>query len=513
MKKRVFCGLLCLLLLLGLTGCSDWDETSQFDVLSQYYQSENREFEPELTDFALPYCASESLDPITCSDGFQLTLSGLLYEGLYYLDETWVSHPMLASDCSYDAETFTYTIYLRDNAVFSDGSPITTADVVTSLRRAQAYARYGARFADVDTMDTDNACVVIKMKSDYRLLPDLLDIPIVKMDTESRTVPIGSGPYVIDRDEKGSCLLPNENWWQNKKLPFSRITLTSYNNQSSAVYAFSARDIQLLSSDLTATNALTMTGSGDVIDAGSSTLHFIGFNTNRDLFIEPEFRRALSLAVERESLTDTYLLGHAKPVQFPLSPDSALYPHDLEQAVSPNAFAQAMDALDFCTGENIRTATMIVNEDNGFKVAAAQAVAASMSTCDLRVTVSVLPWEDYLAALLNEEYDLYYGEVRLTADWNFSDLMCAGGALNYSVYSEPELELAMLSYLTSPEDQRSETMHSLCACFQKDMPIIPLCFTNRSLLLSAGAVDGVTPTAANPFYAMENWNVHIKGIT
>ena len=40
-----------------------------------------------------------------------------------------------------------------------------------------------------------------------------------------------------------------------------------------------------------------------------------------------------------------------------------------------------------------------------------------------------------------------------------------------------------------------------------------LCFSNRSLLLSAGAVDNASPTASDPFYGMENWQVHIKGIS
>lgn len=513
MKKRAVCALLCLLLLPGLTGCSDWDESSQFDVLSQYYQDENDDTVSELTDFALPYCSSESLDPITCSDGFQLTLTSLLYQGLYYLDDTWTPQPLLAADSRYDPESFTYTISLRSDAAFSDGSAVEAADVVYTLERAQSSARYGARFSRVESIDARDGDVQIVMKGDYRLLTSLLDIPIVKAETENRTVPVGSGAYVISQDEKGSCLIPNENRWQDSKLPFSRITLLSYNNQTSAAYAFSARDVQLAFCDLTATDAIAMTGNGDITDAGTSALHFIGFNTNRELLIRAPVRRALSLAVERKSLIDVYLLGHAQAAQFPLSPDSPLYPSDLEQTPSPTAFQRAMHELELDSGENVQFLTMIVNSDNTFKVSMAQAIARAMSTCDLKVQVSPLSWEDYLTALLNEEYDLYYGEVRLTADWDTSDLVCAGGRLNYSVYSEPDLELAMRSYLTSSESSRSDAMRSVCSCFQKDMPIIPLCFSNRSLLLSAGAVDNASPTASDPFYGMENWQVHIKGIS
>ena len=511
MRKRIFCDILCLCLLLSLTGCSDWDDASQIDTLFQYYQEENEKPEPELTDFALPYCASETLDPITCSDGFQLTLTGLLYQGLYELDERWAAHPLLAGSAHYDPETLTYTITLRDDATFSDGSPVSPFDVLTTLDRARTSARYGSRLALVDEIALDGDAVTITLKKDNRLFTSLLDIPIVKAGTENRAVPIGTGPYVVDRDDSGPCLLPNENRWQSKVLPFSRITLLSYNSAESAAYAFSARDIHLAFCDLTATNVTAMTGSGSVIDAPTSALHFIGINTGRELLSDPEVRCALSLSLERSALIAAYLLGHAQAAQFPVSPDSTLYPADLEAITSPDTYQQALRTLGLFSGEAPQALTMIVNSDNPFKVSMAQAVAQAMSVGDVQVTVSILSWEEYLAALSNGEYDLYYGEVRLTADWDFSDLVCIGGDLNYSRYADPELELAMQSYLTSEADKQEDAMRSLCLRFQRDMPLIPLCFTNRSLLLSPGAVSSVTPTSANPFYALENWTVHIKG--
>ena len=50
---------------------------------------------------------------------------------------------------------------------------------------------------------------------------------------------------------------------------------------------------------------------------------------------------------------------------------------------------------------------------------------------DWTVTVEELPWEEYLAALESGEFDLYFGEVRLTANWDLSDLVGTGGAMNY----------------------------------------------------------------------------------
>ena len=98
MKKRLFVLLLTLLLLFTATGCGGWEDVDPLGELSAYYQEENAE--PPLTaitTFTLPYYAEKTLDPVTCDDGIQHTVSALLYEGLYALDQTFTPQPVLAS--------------------------------------------------------------------------------------------------------------------------------------------------------------------------------------------------------------------------------------------------------------------------------------------------------------------------------------------------------------------------------------------------------------------------------
>ena len=77
MKRRIAALLLAALSLLSLSGCANWDEGTYTDnplgELSQYYQTDTVEETPALTAFALPYLSGETLDPITCGDGIQLT--------------------------------------------------------------------------------------------------------------------------------------------------------------------------------------------------------------------------------------------------------------------------------------------------------------------------------------------------------------------------------------------------------------------------------------------------------
>ena len=80
-----------------------------------------------------------------------------------------------------------------------------------------------------------------------------------------------------------------------------------------------------------------------------------------------------------------------------------------------------------------------MNQENSFKVTAAEEVAFSLSNQRLTVTVDAVPWDTFLSRLQDGNFDLYYGECRLTADWDVSALLGWEGSLNYGGWGrQPE---------------------------------------------------------------------------
>lgn len=511
MKKRMI-ALLLALSMLALTGCSDWD-TNEFEDplkdLTDYYEKKEEET-PTLTSFTLPYFSNQTLDPITCSDGAQLTLGTLLYEGLFALDTQFCVQNVLAQSYSYDAADFTYTIKLRSNVLFSDGSRLSAYDVADTLQRARSSERYKARLSDVKYIDAENADTVsVSLAHDNRNFTARLDIPIVKSGTEHDLIPVGTGPYCQKTDD-GTYLAAYSRWWQGKALPLQRIELLDCRNTDTMVYSFYAHEIQLLALDLTGTNSTSVSGSGNYTEAGTTVMQYIGFNTAREPFNNTALRQAVNLGIDRVGAIDAYLLGHAEAAQFPLSPQSTLYPTELETTYSPDYFASAMSTAGYRKGAS-RSVSMIVNEENAFKVSVAQEIAKSLSRYDLDVHVSVLPWEQYVGALQSGNFDLYYGEVKLTADWDISPLVVPGGSMNYGGYQNENTSKLLAAYLTAADDtQRVKAMDTLCRNLTAQVPFVPICFKNTSVLLPSGAVKDMTPTAANPFYNMPAWQVNLS---
>lgn len=510
MKKRFPALLLAVLTLFSLSGCANWDEgtynSDPLSELSKYYQTDTPEETPALTSFVLPCLSGETLDPITCPDGVQLTVAALLYEPLYRLTPQFELENVLAQSESYDAVTFTYTLRLRSGVKFSDGTALTAQDVAATLLRAQQAPRYAARLADVVSVTAvGSGAVEIQLAQDRRDFIALLDIPIVKAGTEAASAPTGTGPYVRVEDS----LQQNPHWWRTTALPFQEIGLLSYKSEEAAAYAFSSHDVHLLACDLTASNGSIASTSGSYTDADTTIVQFLGFNMARKLFQDADMRKAISMAVDRDTIVNAYLMGHGVPTQFFIHPASGLYPKSLETTYNAGDCAAAMAELYMADGEDVYDLTLLVNEENSFKVAAAQEIAQALNQYDFNVTVRALPWEDYLTALAEGRFDLYYGECKLTADWDASSLLATGGSLNYGGWSDTVLDTHLASCRTAGDlYNRSSALETMCRRMQSQTPLIPICFKRTSVLLPNNAVDTITPTAADPFYQLENWHVN-----
>ena len=275
-------------------------------------------------------------------------------------------------------------------------------------------------------------------------------------------------------------------------------------------YAFYAREIQLLFCDLTGADTSNVYGSGDYTDAATSIMQYLCLNTRRAPFDNPAVRRAVTLGVDRAGCVSAFLLGHGMAAHFPLSPASDLYPKELETAYSPDGYASALEAAGLHTGKT-RSLTLLVNQENSFKVSTAQKIAAGLSQYDLQVTVQALPNEEYLQALQNGDFDLCFCEVKLTVDWDLRPLLQSYASLNFGGYADPETDQLLAGLCAAEPAGRAAAMTALCKKLADQAPIVPVCFKSYSVLLPAGAaLQPITPTAANPFCGISDWKLNMK---
>ena len=185
-----------LVLALGLTACGQ-----STAVPTQTPPPEVTVAPVEERVFALGYDPTDTLHPITGRSGMNLELSALVYEGLFELNHDFQVQPVLAKSAEVDASGLVWTITVKEGVLFSDGTPLTAAHVVSSLKLARKSGVYAARLAEVASVKEKNGAVVITLSAPNGALPALLDIPVIKAGTERSIVPVGTGAYVLSADK------------------------------------------------------------------------------------------------------------------------------------------------------------------------------------------------------------------------------------------------------------------------------------------------------------------------
>lgn len=491
-----------------LTGC--WQEEppeEPEDMLPPFMEEEPaKESESALPErFALPYMPGRTLDPVDCVDGMQQVAASLLYEGLFRLDGRFEPQPCLCISYTHDETASRYTFDLRPGVEFSDGTPLTGRDVKASLERARTSERYRSRLAGISSVSANGDSVTVSLSGPNAALPALLDVPIVKSESQEGPAPVGTGPYFYAEEETGAYLIANQSWWRGEGQPVDRIALVEASDDDAMLYRFSSHEAQLITADLTGVTPVSTKGSVGCVDADTTVMQYVGCNTSRAPLDSPALRRCLSAGIDRANVTEAFLSGHGKPAVFPLSPVSSLYPAELEDGYSLDGFAAALRESGYVPE---RTLTLLVNEENSFKRAIAERLAEDWTSGGVPVEVRVLPWEEYAAALSAGDFDLYYGEARLTADWDLGSLLEPYGALNYGHWSDPDASRLLAEYAGA--EDRAAAMRALCVRLKSQAPILPVCFKSSSVLTQAEVVEGLQPTAAEPFYALGQCVIHLK---
>lgn len=468
---------------------------------------------PEGAAFTLACYPQAGFHPITGSNRTNLSLGGLMYEGLFALDQQFEVSQVLCDRYTTSEDGLTWTFTLRSGVTFSDGSSLTSAEVVSSLESARTSTLYSARFADIGAITAGQGTVTVALSRANASLPALLDIPIVK---ETGGTPLGTGPYVLSGSGSDLSLTANSRWWQGEQLPLDTIPLRAIQEADDLIHAFDTKDISLVSTDLTATNALGFSGSFDTLDYPTSTMVYVGFNTLSGPCKDAGVRRALLRAFDRESVSTAIFSRHAQPAALPVHPGTALYHEDQASALSysSQAVAEALTAAGWTNtgsgwvnGRQTLSLELVVSAENQDRAAAAQHLVNGLNDLGIHATLTKLDWDAYVSALQKGDFDLYLGEVRLTADFDLTPLIAAGGALNYGGYSDPQTAQLLQTYRATSGQSRDLSARQLYARLAEEPPFAVLCFKNWSVLTQWNAVSGMTPTQQNLFFQFPYWQI------
>ena len=501
---------LCLCALLALSGCGEPEPLPSPTATPEPTPTQTPQ---PPARFSLGWDPATSLHPITGESQVNQELTGLVYQGLYELDNTFTPQPVLAQSAVVSEDGLTWTFTLKPGAVFSDGTPLTAAHGAASLNAARAAPLYAPRLAELTGVAAgEDGVLTVTLSAPNGNLPALLDVPIVLEQLEG-AAPLGTGYYCYEQSGDKLLLRANPHNASASALPYDVIPLTPASDAASRIAAFDSGEVSCVTTDFTSPYALGYSSSYEATDFPTTTLLYVGFQADGGMCRSPLVRRAFSMALDREETVRLDLSGHGDAACLPVSPLSGEYSrtaaaglaYDLEQAAAlleEAGYAKQEDGLLY-SGRTPAEVTLLVNSDNDVRQDIAGRLAQALKGLGVTVTVNRLPWSGYTAALAAGQFDLYLGEVRLTGDFDPTTLLA--GALNYGGFYSEELSIRLAQWKAARGDGRTQAASALWEQFVQDAPIAPVCFKRGSLLMRWGMAANLTPTRANPYYQMDQW--------
>jgi peptide/nickel transport system substrate-binding protein len=474
------------------------------------------------TIFSINYSSLYGLNPINGLKKVNELAASVVYEGLFAYDENFDYYPVLCE--SYYTEDGTYyTIKIKSGITFHDGSPLTAYDVHYSINQARRSSLYSGRFSEIYGVSAiDSETIAISLTKANMLFPLLLDVPIIKEGTGDEKNPPGTGPYMLEREQETSFLKAYEGWHGYDKLPLKRIYLQEFDAET-IVGAYEEGYVDLVISDPNDPTAPAFSGNSESRYYSTTYLQYIGFNMKRGFFSSSNMRRALSYLIDRTYIVETIMSGGGEEAFVPTAKKTPAVESVASQfSHSPEIVKEMLGAaavsdydndgwVEYMSG-NVPvkfTVKFIVNKDNPVKLAAAENIAKAMRELQINVELHKLSWEDYVSALERGDFDMYYAEVKLTADFDLSKLLFRNGELNYGGINDSAYEILINAYLSADESLRETAAEALYNDIASTAPIVPIAFRRQAMLTKRGVVTGARPSASGVFNDIAAWTVDL----
>lgn len=263
--------------------------------------------------------APATLDPLAAKTHAEVTVAGLLFDTLYHLDGT----PHVADgEPVLDEKRTTVRISIRKGIRLHDGTELTAFDVAASLERARVQAKWV--MPPLVDVKQDGDAVVLSLRAPVPELTTLLAVPqlsITKAGKPPGDKPIGSGPFMLDRLDRGSkriVLRAFDDHFAGRPY-VDVLTLAWFDTPDGE-----ARRFETGKSQFSARGAAAFAGGQPAfrsidLEGPPALLLFVGFGrAHADVTGDRGFRRALDLALGRGALATIGTGERIVPTRVPL---------------------------------------------------------------------------------------------------------------------------------------------------------------------------------------------------
>ncbi|MDQ0647672.1 peptide/nickel transport system substrate-binding protein [Microbacterium natoriense] len=448
---------------------------------------------------------------------------GPIYEPLFFFNKTADAEPvgLIGDSYEYNEDGTVITITIKPGLTWSDGEPLTAADVAFSFNY-EANNPEGNGLVSAEAID-DTTAVLTYSSAQYTtefqrlgstyILPEHIWSEITDFANFANEEPVGSGAYVVDKTTSESyTLVANENFRDADELGVKKVQYIALDTNQTAQDLFAAGELDWAGMFIPNPDDVTANGKIDWINTPQDpTVLYTCSNAELGCSgpqTDVAVRQALNVAIDRAAIKDKAFVGMTGDI----SPTFALLPRD-EKWVADSANEVSPQEADAAEAGSILEAAGYVKGGDGFYAKdgatlelslisvdgwtdyndAAKLIAEQAEAAGIKVTASTVQWQEFSDARQGGDFQLIVGGVvgtsvadpfQIYRDWFGGTAVestspvgteVPAGRWNFSRYSNPVVDQAIQAAIsTNDEAEKKELYGTIQTEIVRDLPYIPL---------------------------------------
>ena len=345
-----------------------------------------------------------TFDPHMGNDGFSLRINRLLYSRLLEKDSNMNTVPGLAKEYEVlDNQNILFT--LNSNIYFQNGDLLTSKDVKYSFDRMKESPRIAGILPPIKEIDIiDSHKFIMRLEKPFSPILDQLTHPALSIISEKDGNLLGTGKYTL------------KNW-----VPGEKIILERYENYFSDKPNYKEIYIKIIPLATNRTIALE-TGEVDlaftlpvqdkkIIDDNpnltflqrpSISYTYMGLNLKKEIFKDIEIRKAIDLAIDKNSIIESVLDNAGSIANSPIAKEIKGYNNNLQNnTYNKNKARKILENKSL----NLKLATLSNNTD----VSVSEIIQSNLKDAGVNVEIVILEPNIYWTKTNAGEYDMFIG--------------------------------------------------------------------------------------------------------
>lgn len=457
-----------------------------------------------------------SLDPQIVEDVNGSDVVRDLFEGLMNQDAEGNLIPGVATGYELSEDKRTYTFTLRDEATWSNGESVTAGDFVYAWRRAVDPETASPYQWFMELMSIEGASEIIAGDAapdtlgvravDEKTFEVTLSTPLPyfpQMTTHSTTFPspqavieehgsswtqpgniVSNGAYVLTEYSPGERIVRERNteYWDNENTILDKTVALVINDENVALTRYMAGELDRTEVPAGQFPRLKEENPEEAISFPRLCNYYYTFNlsdSGPEAFKDPNVRKALALAVDRDVIVENIKAG-GEPPAYTFTPEAVagFTPPQTEMAEMSqedrDAMAKELMAEAGYGPDNPLSFDMIYNTDEAHEKIAVVLSQMWKQKLGVQTNLSNMEWKVFLDTRGNQDFELARGA--WCGDYNeastFLDLLQTSSGYNDGKYANEEYD-ALLKEAKTAEDT-TPLYTEAEQIIARDMPVIPI---------------------------------------